>query len=134
MKRIGLIGYGFIGEALHRAIASGSHPGLEIAFVWNRSAEKLGEVEPRHRLADLSDMRDRGATLIVECAHPRVTAEHGRAILAHAEYMPLSATALADDDLRAALIEAVAASGHRLLLPQGALVGTDALFQWRHMW
>src|SRR4051812_28922777 len=130
MKRIGLIGYGFIGAALHRAVASGAHRGLEIAFVWNRSQEKLAEVAPGLRLPDLTAMPDRGADLVVECAHPRVTAEHGPAILTRADYMPLSATALADDALRAALLETAAASGHRLLLPQGALVGTDALFQW----
>ena len=37
MKRIGLFGFGFIGRALYRAIAMQAHPGLCIAFVWNRS-------------------------------------------------------------------------------------------------
>jgi aspartate dehydrogenase len=48
--------------------------------------------------------------------------------------MPLSVTALADDAVREALLATAAAHGHRLLLPQGALIGADALFQWRHMW
>ena len=134
MKRIGLIGFGFVGAELYRTVASGAHPGLEIAFVWNRSPEKLHEVPPALRLSDLAQVRDRGADLVIEGAHPAITAEHGASILGSADYMPLSVTALADDELRAALISAAAASGHRLLLPQGALIGTDALFQWRHMW
>ena len=48
--------------------------------------------------------------------------------------MPLSVTALADDNLRKQLITAARESGHRLLLPRGALVGMDSLFSWRHMW
>jgi predicted dinucleotide-utilizing enzyme len=48
--------------------------------------------------------------------------------------MPLSVTALADDALRARLEAMAARNGHRLILPQGALVGTDALLAWRHMW
>ncbi len=134
MKRIGLIGFGFIGAGLYRAVATGAHPGLEIAFVWNRSPEKLAEVPPALRISGLSQLRDRGADLVVESAHPAITIEHGASILACADYMPLSVTALADDALREMLLATARAAGHRLLLPQGALIGADALFQWRHMW
>ncbi|MFI4995845.1 MAG: aspartate dehydrogenase domain-containing protein [Hyphomicrobiales bacterium] len=134
MKRIGLIGFGFIGQALYRAIATQAHPGLEIAFVWNRTPVKLAEVPAALRLSDLAEVGNRRADLVIENAHPAITVEHGLSILGRADYMPLSVTALADDRLRAALVATAAANGHRLLLPQGALVGTDALFQWRHMW
>ncbi|MFI5011368.1 MAG: aspartate dehydrogenase domain-containing protein [Hyphomicrobiales bacterium] len=134
MKRIGLIGFGFIGAALWRAIAAGEHPGLEIAFVWNRTRERLAELPPALVLADLAEATRRGADLIIESAHPDITIAHGASILSNADYMPLSVTALADDALREALVSTAAASGHRILLPRGALVGTDALFQWRHMW
>jgi predicted dinucleotide-utilizing enzyme len=134
VKRIGLIGFGFIGRALYRAVAAQAHPGLEIAFVWNRSPEKLSEIPQALRLCDLADMKVRDADLVIESAHPAITIEHGLSILGRADYMPLSVTALADDRLRAALVATAVANGQRLLLPQGALVGTDALFQWRHMW
>jgi len=134
VKRIGLIGFGFIGAALYRAVATEARVGLEIAFVWNRSPERLSEIPRALRLSDLADLKSRDADLVIECAHPAITIEHGISILAHADYMPLSVTGLADDRLRAALVATAAANGHRLLLPRGALVGTDALFQWRHMW
>lgn len=38
------------------------------------------------------------------------------------------------DAVHQRLMTAAAAQGHRLLVPQGALVGTDALLGWRHMW
>jgi predicted dinucleotide-utilizing enzyme len=48
--------------------------------------------------------------------------------------MPLSVTALADDGLRERLVTTAERARRHLILPQGALVGTDALLAWRHMW
>jgi predicted dinucleotide-utilizing enzyme len=48
--------------------------------------------------------------------------------------MPFSVTALADEALHQRVVAAAGAHGHRLLVPQGALMGTDALLGWRHMW
>jgi len=48
--------------------------------------------------------------------------------------MPFSVTALADAALHQRVLAAAGAHGHRLLVPQGALMGTDALLGWRHMW
>src|SRR6185437_15130025 len=117
------IGYGFIGAALVEAIAGEVHPGLTVAFVWNRSRERLSGVPPALVLDDLTQAPARDADLVVEAAHPDITRMHGAAILGRADYMPLSVTALADDALRQALLDAAALSGRRLLLPQGALVG-----------
>jgi len=134
MRRIGLIGFGFIGAGLFDAIQGGQAPGIEIAFVYNRSAEKLAGVPEGLRLHDLRDVERFAPDLIVETAHPSISAGYGAAFLESADYMPLSVTALADDALRERLSAAAKRSGRRLLIPQGALVGTDALLGWRHMW
>ena len=129
--RIGLIGFGFIGAGLYREIQSGRQPGLRLAFLHNRSP---ADIPAALRLADLDEAAARSPTLIIEAAHPDITARHGEAFLAYADYMPLSVAALADDALRGRLLEAAARSGHKLLLPQGALIGVDSLFSWRAMW
>jgi aspartate dehydrogenase len=134
MTRVGLVGFGFINSGLYRAISMGSHPGLEIAFVWNRSAKKLEGVSTQHVLDDLSGFAATAPDLIVEGAHPDITRSHGEAFLSHCDYMPFSVTALADDGLRERLTAVAKSSGHRLVVPQGALVGTDALLGWAHMW
>jgi aspartate dehydrogenase len=134
MIRIGLIGFGFIGVGLYRAITQREVEGLEVAFVWNRSADKLAGLPTQLVLADLASFADTGPDLIIETAHPDLTRAHGEAVLARCDYMPFSVTALADDGLRHRLMATASAHGHRLLLPQGALVGTDALLGWRHMW
>ncbi|MGV3634550.1 MAG: aspartate dehydrogenase domain-containing protein [Pseudorhodoplanes sp.] len=134
MKRIGIVGFGFIGAALYRAIEMREIGDLETAFVFNRSAAKLENVPSELILHDLSRAADYRPDLIVECSHPDVSIDFGTAFLSYCDYMPLSVTALADDTLREALIAAARASGHRLMLPRGALVGMDGLFSWRHMW
>jgi aspartate dehydrogenase len=134
MVRIGLIGFGFIGVGLYRAITDREFDGLEIAFVWNRSADKLAGVPAPLVLANLANFADTAPDLIIESAHPDITRGHGEAFLARCDYMPFSVTALADDGLHHRLMASASAHDHRLLLPQGALVGTDALLGWRHMW
>ena len=69
------------------------------------------------RLNDLEKAQLRRPDLIVECAHPSITARYGEAFLTFASYMPLSVTALADDDLRTRLEAAAAANDTRLIVP-----------------
>jgi predicted dinucleotide-utilizing enzyme len=133
MKRIGIVGFGFIGASLYREIGRGQD-GLQVAFVHNRSHGKQDGVSSDIVLDDLSDFAARKPDLVVECAHPDITIEHGADFLKAADYMPLSVTALADDELRGRLIATAQKGGHHLLLPRGALVGMDSLFSWRHMW
>jgi predicted dinucleotide-utilizing enzyme len=134
MARIGLVGFGFIGAELYRAINGGECEGLEIAFVWNRSADKLADVPAKLVLSDLADFARHAPDLIVEASHPDISRRHGAAFLSHCDYMPLSVTALADDAVRERLLAAAERAHHHLILPRGALVGADALLAWRHMW
>ncbi len=134
MVRVGIVGFGFIGSSLYRAISGGECKGLETAFVWNRSSDKLTHVPQDDVLDDLEDFAQTRPDIIVESAHPAVSRVHGEAFLVKCDYMPLSVTALADDDLRRTLVATAERNGHHLVVPQGALVGTDALLAWRHMW
>jgi aspartate dehydrogenase len=134
MKRIGIIGFGFIGESLFRCMGNKDAVGLQTAFVHNRSRDRLAGVPPSLMLERLEDFATHKPDLIVECAHPDISIAHGTQFLRHCDYMPLSVTALADDTVRDRLMAAAQESGRHLLLPRGALVGMDPLFSWRHMW
>jgi aspartate dehydrogenase len=131
--RIGLIGFGFIGAELYRRI-SAEPTSAEIAFVHNRSLDKLATVPPSLILEDLEDFRRFAPDLIVEVAGPEVSRLHGEAFLQFANYMPLSLTALADDGLRQRLCDTAARFGHSLFVAHGALVGMDSLVEWQGMW
>src|SRR3954453_12332850 len=104
MVRVGLVGFGFIGAGLYRAIRVGDTKGLEVAFVWNCSRDKLADVSRDLVLDDLAQFAARKADLIVEASHPDISRVDGDAFLAQADYMPLSVTALADDALRDRLV------------------------------
>jgi predicted dinucleotide-utilizing enzyme len=132
--RIGIVGFGYIGRACFERIENGSAPGLEIAFVYNRSPGALAAVPAEKVLSNLADFAERGADLIVEMAHPEITRRFGADFLRRTDYMPLSVTALADAETEARLLAAAAASGRRLLIPHGALIGADDLVGARAFW
>jgi len=131
--RIGVIGYGFIGQTLVERI-SALENGLGLAFVHNRTPERLSHIEEMKVLRNLANAGNYAANLIVETAHPAITAEYGAAFLRHSNYMPLSTTALVDDDLRAELTETAMVSGTKLYLAAGALIGGSALMMRRDEW
>jgi len=120
MVRIGVVGYGHLGQYLVENIAK--HPDLELAWVWNRSDLK-GKVEQKYILKDLADCASGNPDVIVEVAHPDITKQFGAKFLATADFMIGSPTALADVDLETSL--ATAASTHGLYIPSGALWGGE---------
>lgn len=132
--RIGIIGYGYIGKHVVQTILKRPELGLELAFVFARRAESLGDVPAACRAEDLGAIEAFGAGLIVECAHPDVTRTYGTDFLKHADYLPLSVNALGDAAMEAALLDAAAKSGHRLLIPHGALIGLDNLVEVQSNW
>jgi predicted dinucleotide-utilizing enzyme len=133
-KRIGIVGFGYIGRYVYEQILARPELGLEAAFVVNRTAEKLAALPAEVVLADLGDFASRSPDLVVEMAHPAVTAAHGAAILERCDYMMLSVTALADAELERRLLDICAAHGTRLFIPHGALIGVDNLYEARANW
>jgi aspartate dehydrogenase len=132
--RVGVIGYGFIGRHVVQAIRSRPDLGLALAFVHARDIDKLQDLPPPLIAPSLAALRSFEPDLIVECAHPDVSHRHGADFLAHADYLPLSVNALAEPDTEAALASAALASGRRLFIPHGALIGLDNLVEMRDEW
>ena len=54
MKRVGIVGFGFIGASLYRAIEKHEIDGLRVAFVFNRSPGKLEDVPADLVLQDVA--------------------------------------------------------------------------------
>lgn len=135
MRRIGIIGFGFIGRAVYDAVCGevGAAHGLAPAFVHTRSGRPEG-VAAQHVCADLDDFARFAPDLVLEVAHPDITLRYGSAFLAGADYMPLSLTALAAPGVQAALLARAADSGRRLLVASGALVGLESLLAGRADW
>ncbi|XP_074786148.1 aspartate dehydrogenase domain-containing protein [Athene noctua] len=125
-RRVGILGYGRLGQFLaEQLLAQGPPLGLALAFVWARDGGRLEALPPPLRLLDLRLLPQTGVDLVVEVAHPRVAQEHGEDILAHADFMLGSPTALADPETERRLRGAAARGGHTLYVPRGALWGCE---------
>jgi len=133
-RRIGIIGMGFVGRYVYDQILARPELGLDIAFVHNRTPEKLVGIAADHVLDDLNQFEDCQADLIVELAHPAISQVYGAAFLSKTDYMILSVTAMADAATEASMLAACAAHGTRLYIPHGALVGVDSLYEGRDKW
>lgn len=128
-RRVGIVGFGKLGHYLVDAIVKGDAPGLGVAFVWNRSPERVAEsklVRADQHCRDLSEFARFEPDLIVEVAHPEVTREFGPRFVRAADFMIGSPTALADRDIERSLHEAVAdGPGFGVYVPSGALWGAQ---------
>ena len=132
MTRVGLIGCGFIGSRVFDRLRDNPQLGLEVAFVHNRT--RPAAVPERLILENLAGMSERAVDLVIEMAHPDYTRQWGESILAQADFLPLSVTALADQALFDRMVAQARRAGRRLLIPHGALMGVDNLLESRHMW
>lgn len=125
-RSVAVVGYGSLGQFLvHKILTDPKTVAqFELAWVWNRSFEKLEAEEiPSHcKLKDLSDALP-PCDLIVEVSHPEITKAWGAKFLKHADFYIGSPTALADRALEAELRAAAMESGHGLYVPAGALWG-----------
>lgn len=133
-RKVGVIGFGGIGQFLVKALLTDAvaKQSFELAFVWNRTAQRLREGEQLLGVAipdecileDLDDFNRFGCDVLVEVAHPMIYQTHGARFLAAADLFVGSPTALADGDLHERLHEQAAGGPHSLLLPGGALWGS----------
>ena len=133
-SRIGIVGFGLIGSYVYEQLRTRPELGIDVAFVYNRSPGKVAHLPHEAVLDDLSDFARYEPDLVVELAHASVTAAHGAEFLRHADYMPLSLTALADANLERTLLNTAETHGTRLYIPHGAVVGLEAIAEGRDQW
>jgi len=132
--RIGLIGYGQIGQVVHKMIDADADNGMEVVFVHDQMAAAVQNLPADLCLADLSDFESRQPDLVVEMAHPDVTRQWGQTILEKTNYMFISVTALADQAVETTIEETTRRAGTRAFVPHGGVVGMDALLENRDVW
>jgi aspartate dehydrogenase len=126
--RVGLAGLGGVGLDVARRLIDGTVPGLRLAAVSVRDADKARRNLPQ--LGDMIALRTYNALaddcdIVVECLPP----EHFRNIAVSAIdkgriFMPLSVAQLLDNwDL----VERAKEKDARIMVPTGALIGLDAV-------
>lgn len=133
IRRIGIIGYGYLGSYLYEQLKTHPEWGLEVAFVHSRSDNHDGLPEALH-YTDIDLALDQRADLVVEVAHAEITTLYGNRILERSSYMPLSVSALADAALESQLLATATQNGTTLYVPHGAATGLDTLAECRDLW
>jgi predicted dinucleotide-utilizing enzyme len=129
---VGIVGYGSLGAYLSDYIVSpeGRDRGLELAFVWNRSPERVRSSAPAGvrgaLLEELSAFGARGRVdVVVEVAHPSITGRYAEAFLAAgADYFCGSPTCFAEQEVETRVRAAAGRAGRAVFLPAGALWGS----------
>ena len=125
-KRIGVVGFGKLGQFLAKRVLS--HPELSLEFIWNRSSIPAEERPHGVPILDsLADVEAHKPDLIVEVAHPLITQEWGSRFLSLCDYMVGSPTAFGQEGLRTNMLAQAAAGPRGLFIPQGAMIGLGDL-------
>lgn len=125
---LAIAGLGAIGLKVARTVDAGGIPGMTLAAVAARDAGKarrtlagFRSIPPLVPLADLAGHAD----IVVECLPSALFAQVAEpTIEAGRIFMPLSVGALLD---HMHLVDRARATGARILVPTGALVGLDAV-------
>jgi aspartate dehydrogenase len=130
--RVGLIGYGSLGQYLAKAIFEDESIKslFELVFVYNRTTTKLDSL-PNHiyKFSDLTQFESSSTTavpdvdIIVEVSHPNIIQQYGSAFLNRAHLFVGSPTALADLQCEASLKHTSQLSNKTMYIPSGALWG-----------
>lgn len=128
-----MVGHGFIGRSLYQAFSGSA---VEVVSVYDQLAANIAELPQAIATADVHSFLAglAGLDLVVEVAHPEVSARIGVQILKVTSYMPCSVVALADESLRDQLLTAARHAGTKLYIPHGAVVGMDNLLEARSLW
>jgi aspartate dehydrogenase len=126
--RVGLAGLGAVGLEVARRLIDGAVPGLTLAAVAVRDADKA-----RHALPQLGDMialrtitaLADDCDVVVECLPPALFRDIAISAIDRGRiFMPLSVAQLLENS---DLIERAKKTGARILVPTGALLGLDAV-------
>jgi aspartate dehydrogenase len=133
-KRIGIIGAGVIGKAIHDDLVNN---GLaEVAYILVSGTRPASDRAPELQRLMLSDPEAalaRPVDLVVEAAHPDVLAALAPRILASADLCGFSCSALSRPETEQAIHQAARAGGRRFFLPHGAVLGLDGLVDGREI-
>lgn len=123
--RIGLLGCGSIGGFIARHVL-GPHF-CELSYAFDVDEKRLQEIPPPCRVTSQADLFSRQADLVVEAANADLVKAVAVRLVERSDLLLFSLTALADDAFRTELEQAAVASGRKVFLPHGAIVGIDGL-------
>lgn len=129
--RVGIIGYGHLGQYLSKAILQDESIGqlFELSFVYNRTVAKMSDLpDTVHKISSLEAENFKNCPavdLIVEVSHPKIIQEFGAQFLERANLFVGSPTALALQSCEQELKSTAKLHQRTIYIPSGALWGAQ---------
>lgn len=130
-KKIGFIGFGTIGSYIYKHLAEEGN--VELAFVYaNRSVDDPA-IAPYYTESaeEVYNRCAQGVDLVIEAATSSVIKAMGLNILQYTNLLLFSITAFADDSFHKGVKEVCAKYQHTCIVPHGAILGLDGIFDGR---
>jgi len=135
LVKIGLIGYGSIGQVVAEELVSRPLPNYELSSILLRPAQFVAArsaLPGIHCTASFDDFVGQNLDIVIEVAGQGAVRDYGILIAdLGLELVLISSGALADDSFRSKLEAAAQKTGARVVLPSGALAGFDGLMSLR---
>ncbi|EFC50232.1 predicted protein [Naegleria gruberi] len=127
--RVGIVGYGLLGQFLVDKILNDERASkkFEIAFVWNRTFDKVLEdkqLKSEWHLDNLDNFKEKNPNIIVEVAHPNIIVEYGSKFLSCCDLFVGSPTAFADINVEEEIRSIAKTSTNGCYIASGALWGS----------
>lgn len=135
MKRIGIIGYGLIGQYIYQHL--GEMGETEAAFIYDLNAAATAGLDPRLVLESPEQlslyMENHPVDLVVESATAQALQQLAPMILSHADMLTFSSCAFADEAFMQKTQALCRQHGHKIYIPHGAVLGYDGIFDSREI-
>lgn len=129
MKKIGLIGCGTIGRYIYEHLKNEA----EFAFIYDAVEPKEEELKKLliSTPAELEEKCAAGVDLVVEAAVAKVVIALAPTVLKYSDFMAFSTTAFAEEGFPEQVHKLCEEYGHTFLIPHGAILGLDGIFDGR---
>ena len=131
MKRLGIVGCGFLGNIIADAWKQGLLPDYELVGVTSRtweSVQKTAEKTGIRACKNVDELLALKPDYVAEAASVKTVREIGEKVLkSGSDLIVLSIGALADDGFYQKIIETAKETGHRIHIASGAIGGFDVL-------
>lgn len=127
--KVGLIGYGQIGRSVAGAIREGQAGDTELVVILVRDPSKCaGSPDAGLVVSDPARLYDSGAEVVVEVGGHEALRQHVTGVLESGkDLVTVSVGAFADPAFFATVEELTRRTGHRVLVPSGAIAGLDMI-------
>ena len=135
MKRIGIIGYGLIGQYINGHLNELND--VKTAFIYDLNPEVTAKLHSYTVLSTPEQvsqyMESHPVDLVVEAATYQAVQQLAPVILPYADMLTFSSCAFADQDFSDQIQAVGRQYGHSIYIPHGAVLGYDGIFDGREI-